>query len=462
MIKAAEISDYASSLELEPRLIERDYVIGWFLAGLSQTEGPSAHWTFTGGTCLRKCLFETYRFSDDLEFIVTDKRYFEPDRIAAEIGEGVDRAHERSGILFPETQFGFEYDAAIGAAAFRGWLSYEGPVSAPLTASRLNLTVTASKALSSRPIWRPISHPYSDKFALEIACHSREEIFAESILALCSRGRPEDLYDVISHFRFAETASRGTDVRRLVRLKCIAAKREYPTINTLNAVVADLISNWHEALAAQLPAVPAVDTYLSELPRFFRWFNGEFIEPSPSIFPSQDGNSISAESILRRSSKKRAFVERIRCATALRLCIEVEGSGKGARERMSVLEPYAVRTSHDHEVVLCAADTQSGECVTQNLDRIRSVRITTTSFRPRYLTETGSDPNVAFRQPHTASALRSDQQDKKAHRYTYRCTKCERDFERRTKHVLLRPHRDKTGSPCDSRLGVYVREENAD
>lgn len=32
----------------------------------------NSRWVFKGGTCLRKCFHETYRFSEDLDFTVVD------------------------------------------------------------------------------------------------------------------------------------------------------------------------------------------------------------------------------------------------------------------------------------------------------------------------------------------------------------------------------------------------------
>ena len=37
-------------------------------------------WIFKGGTCLRKCYYETYRFSEDLDFTVVDGGPEEPGR----------------------------------------------------------------------------------------------------------------------------------------------------------------------------------------------------------------------------------------------------------------------------------------------------------------------------------------------------------------------------------------------
>jgi predicted nucleotidyltransferase component of viral defense system len=38
------------------------------LAGIYAHEELAGSWIFKGGTCLKKCFFETYRFSEDLDF----------------------------------------------------------------------------------------------------------------------------------------------------------------------------------------------------------------------------------------------------------------------------------------------------------------------------------------------------------------------------------------------------------
>jgi len=58
MITRADIVERANEWGLSEGVVEKDYVIGWLL---------SRFWAFKGGTCLKKCYFETYRFSEDLE-----------------------------------------------------------------------------------------------------------------------------------------------------------------------------------------------------------------------------------------------------------------------------------------------------------------------------------------------------------------------------------------------------------
>ncbi len=53
-------------------MIEKDHVLGWMLAGIYAHPDLGPAWVFKGGTCLKKCLLETYRLSEVLDFTVED------------------------------------------------------------------------------------------------------------------------------------------------------------------------------------------------------------------------------------------------------------------------------------------------------------------------------------------------------------------------------------------------------
>ncbi|MFN8821929.1 MAG: nucleotidyl transferase AbiEii/AbiGii toxin family protein, partial [Betaproteobacteria bacterium] len=59
MIDKRDILEAASALGLLPGVVEKDYVLGWLLAGIDAHSELSASWVFKGGTCLKKCYFET-------------------------------------------------------------------------------------------------------------------------------------------------------------------------------------------------------------------------------------------------------------------------------------------------------------------------------------------------------------------------------------------------------------------
>jgi predicted nucleotidyltransferase component of viral defense system len=63
---------------LTTHVIEKDWALGWVLAGIG-AELELTTWVFKGGTSLRKCYYETYRFSEDLDFTVVDGGLDDPE-----------------------------------------------------------------------------------------------------------------------------------------------------------------------------------------------------------------------------------------------------------------------------------------------------------------------------------------------------------------------------------------------
>ncbi len=60
----------AGGRRIPEAVIERDYVLAWFLTGLASHPLRDVL-AFKGGTALRRCWFEDYRFSEDLDFTLT-------------------------------------------------------------------------------------------------------------------------------------------------------------------------------------------------------------------------------------------------------------------------------------------------------------------------------------------------------------------------------------------------------
>lgn len=71
MIRKQEIMRHAKSLGLSANTVEKDYVLNWLLLGIFSNDQLNKHWIFKGGTCLKKCYFKEYRFSEDLDFTLT-------------------------------------------------------------------------------------------------------------------------------------------------------------------------------------------------------------------------------------------------------------------------------------------------------------------------------------------------------------------------------------------------------
>ena len=60
----------AGGSRIPETIIERDYVLAWFLTCLA-AHGLRGCLAFKGGTALRRCWFNDYRFSEDLDFTLT-------------------------------------------------------------------------------------------------------------------------------------------------------------------------------------------------------------------------------------------------------------------------------------------------------------------------------------------------------------------------------------------------------
>ena len=72
MIPKRDLQQLRAEWTLDIGVIEKDYVLGWLLAGIAQHPALAESWIFKGGTCLRKCYYETFRFSEDLDFTVME------------------------------------------------------------------------------------------------------------------------------------------------------------------------------------------------------------------------------------------------------------------------------------------------------------------------------------------------------------------------------------------------------
>jgi len=75
VITREELREAAREFQLDINVVEKDYALGWLLAGVANHPLLRETWIFKGGTCLKKCWFETYRFSEDLDFTVRDEAH---------------------------------------------------------------------------------------------------------------------------------------------------------------------------------------------------------------------------------------------------------------------------------------------------------------------------------------------------------------------------------------------------
>ena len=154
MIDRREIIDTATALGLGPQVVEKDYALSWLLAGISAHKELRDSWVFKGGTCLKKCFFETYRFSEDLDFTLQDESHLDEKFLQRAFAEISDWIYQTSGLDLPVDYQNFEIlNNPRGNPSCQGKVSYRGPISprSERQLPRVKLDLTADERLVLPP-----------------------------------------------------------------------------------------------------------------------------------------------------------------------------------------------------------------------------------------------------------------------------------------------------------------------
>ena len=145
--------NFSREFGLRPDIIEKDYVLGWLLAGIFNHTALKMTWVFKGGTCLKKCFFETYRFSEDLDFTVTDSEHIREEFLKNAFAEIAAWVYDQCGIEIPKDTIRFEvYENPRGRHSVEGRIEYRGPLQQRGSLPRVKLDITDDEALVLEPI----------------------------------------------------------------------------------------------------------------------------------------------------------------------------------------------------------------------------------------------------------------------------------------------------------------------
>ena len=228
--------DFAREFGLAPQVIEKDYTLGWLLAGIAAHPEIGRSWVFKGGTCLKKCYFETYRFSEDLDFTLTNSEHLTEAFLLETFRQVADWLYDQAGIEIPAETIRFEiYENPRGHNSAQGRVGYRGPMQRRGDAPRIKLDLSDDEILVLDPVMREVHHPYSDRpdTGIHVLCYDFEEVFAEKIRALAERERPRDLYDVVHLYRREGINPDRTLILNTLAEKCQYKGIEVPTMQTL-------------------------------------------------------------------------------------------------------------------------------------------------------------------------------------------------------------------------------------
>jgi hypothetical protein len=100
MILQNEILRISEQEGVPPDTIDKNYVLGHFLAGLFRQEWAQQNLIFKGGTCLKKCYFKDYRFSEDLDFTLVNPDFEITDKLIRTVCQNVTK--DISILFYPQ------------------------------------------------------------------------------------------------------------------------------------------------------------------------------------------------------------------------------------------------------------------------------------------------------------------------------------------------------------------------
>jgi predicted nucleotidyltransferase component of viral defense system len=421
MITRQHILERAAEWGLRAEVVEKDYVLGWLLAGIANNPELRDAWIFKGGTCLKKCYFETYRFSEDLDFSLLPTALYSLEELLRQVKDLARWVHDQSGIELSENAIVLETKRnKHGQPTFRAKLAYRGPLAMP-TAPRVRFDLTQHEPVAAGPAKRPIYHPYPDEFPPDttVSSYCLEELFAEKTRALHERTRPRDLYDVV---QLAENYAEAVDfsaARVLFRTKCSSKGIAAPSCAALVAQVqasAELEADWNAMLAHQLPALPPLAGIRVRIAAALAWID----EPAPTAgeapavyLPTGPSSSLPAPLPRLAAAADEEIVappgvtfwggqgplELIRFAGANRLMISFSYNGKHR-----IAEPYSLRRAGTGNLLLYTWEQGTGDIRAFKVTEISGLAVTERAFVPRYSIELSAIASAATRAPRRTSS----------------------------------------------------------
>ena len=205
MIRKSEINKLALEQKVRTATIDKDWALGHFLDAIYTISECRSNLIFKGGTCLKKCRFPDYRFSEDLDFTSTNENFVFDMKMLKMIVELVTERTEM--LLHIQSLESLQFNNRITGycAKIKFWGADHSKNQQPPAPIRWQTSIKIEIILYEKMIFEPelatILHPYSDHLtenAQNIQIYSINEVFAEKIRALIQRSytAPRDFFDI--------------------------------------------------------------------------------------------------------------------------------------------------------------------------------------------------------------------------------------------------------------------------
>jgi predicted nucleotidyltransferase component of viral defense system len=205
MISKNEINKLAQEQKVRTATIDKDWVLGHFIDAIYTIPECRNNLIFKGGTCLKKCRFPAYRFSEDLDFTATNEKFLFDVKMLKSIVELVTERTEMLLHIQSLECLQFNNHVTGYCARIKFWGADHSKNQQPPEPNRWHTSIKIEIILYEKMIFAPeiahIIHNYSDKlteYAQNIPIYSISEVLAEKIRALIQRSytAPRDYFDI--------------------------------------------------------------------------------------------------------------------------------------------------------------------------------------------------------------------------------------------------------------------------
>ncbi|MFD2555458.1 nucleotidyl transferase AbiEii/AbiGii toxin family protein [Sphingobacterium tabacisoli] len=205
MILKKEIDKKAQEHDVSRSTIDKDWVLGHFIDAIFSNKTCRDSLIFKGGTCLRKCYFPDYRFSEDLDFTSINTEFKLTEQLMEEIMTSVQQRTEMPLHLDKLTELRHKDMLTGYAAIVKFWGADHAKDQAPPAPVRwttsIKIEIILYEQMLFSPIDRSVYHDYSDELSSAVAaisCYDIREVLSEKLRALIQRSytAPRDYYDI--------------------------------------------------------------------------------------------------------------------------------------------------------------------------------------------------------------------------------------------------------------------------
>lgn len=266
-------------LDVNWDVLEKDYVLSWILAGISNIKQLNSTLIFKGGTALKKCYFGEYRFSEDLDFsalnsVPRGEKLLQALREGCNIGSKLLSKHTLVQIDCQPYREKNPHPNDQEAFVIRVQYPWQSQMQ-----TRVMVEITTDEEISYPVLTKKILHGYEeDDIDVSVQVYALEEIVAEKLRAILqhtekiekrgwSRSRARDYYDLWKIFVTYQDQLDLSNFLNVFKKKCELREVTFSNTNDFfKDVMIDYVERtWDKWLGSLTPNLPPFQKVSSEL-----------------------------------------------------------------------------------------------------------------------------------------------------------------------------------------------------